>query len=215
MPNVYQPGLLQIRPQYDPDPDTNRTPENVLWFQSVTRTTPTLPDLTNIAHTFDIAWGGSVWLNVGAATKHYTGCVVVDWSSNTGLEYSSVGVHTPDAGLIAGESLPPAVSVLTSIQGATRYRGGHSRSYSPWVGIGAIDTVDPKKLKPSPQANMEAGWGALTGAMSGSGVLGGQLIMIYRFRNNPIRASLEPVVDFVVQPILATQRRRQRKAPHH
>jgi hypothetical protein len=51
--------------------------------------------------------------------------------------------------------------------------------------------------------------------MSASGVLGGQLLVMYKNRSNPATAQLYPVASFTVQQVLATQRRRIRKAAHH
>jgi hypothetical protein len=211
--NVYQPRLLQIRPQYQPDPDSFRVPENVLWFQSVTAGTPTIPNLESIATAFDNAWD-NIWLGWGASDRTYTGCIVTDWSSNTGLEWDNRPTRTPLAGS-NGFSLPYNVAALTSIHIAERFKGGHSRCYGPYVGVGAQDTTDPRKWKDTLSTNTATAWTALTGAMSGSGVLGGQLIMVYRFRNNAVRANVQPVVAFTTQPFFASQRRRQRKAAHH
>lgn len=214
MPNVYQPKLVQIRPQYDTNTDNNDHPENVLWFQNTNPGTPTAADLLQIANDFDGAWK-TFWEQWGAAAKHYTGCVVTDWSSSTGLQHSTVGVFIPDAGAIAGATLPASCAVLMSYSNGQRFKGGHFRSYLPWVSSGILDTVDKNKIAAGSINAIGTGFGTMFSHMQAGLALGGQTMKLYRHRNNPATAALYDVVNYTCQPIIATQRRRLRRVAHH
>lgn len=214
MPNVYQPKLLQIRPQYDTNTDNNDHPENVLWFESTTAGTPTMTNLTNISTRFDSAWS-TFWQQWGSGQKHYTGCVVTDWSSNTGLQFNSVGTFTPDAGAIGGATLPASCAVLLSYSNGQRFKGGHFRTYLPWVSSGILDTVDKNKIAAGSINAIGTGFAAMFASMQADSELGGQTMKLYRHRNDPVRAALYDVVNYTVQPLIATQRRRLRRVAHH
>lgn len=213
MPNVYKPGLLQIKPMYEVDVDSGDHPLNVTWWQSTTLSTPGLADLTTLAAVFDFYWS-AMWSTLGSSAKHYEGCLITDWSSNTGLEYSSVGVWTPTAGSHSGGLAPPNVAVLLSYNSGERFRGGHFRTYFPYIGNVIItgansDTVDPAFINGATTAFVSLGTG-----MNGSGVLGGQSQRLYRHRGSPTLAQLYQIKSFGFQSRLASQRRRLRKAAH-
>lgn len=214
MPNVYQPKLVQIRPQYDTNTDNNDHPENVLWFTNSVATTPSNADLVQITTDFDNHWG-SFWQTWGAAAKHYTGCVVTDWSSSTGLQHTTVGTFTPVAGAIGGASLPASVAILMSYSNGQRFKGGHFRTYLPWVSSGVLDSVDKNMVQAGALSAINSGFSAMFAAMQAGAALGGQTMKLYRHRNDPVRAQLFDVVTFKAQALLATQRRRMRRVPHH
>jgi hypothetical protein len=209
----YLARLLQIRPQYTRDPDTGNHPENVTWWVSGSSGVPTLANLISIAGTFDTAWS-SVFTAYGGDGQ-YLGSQVTDFSSSTGLTYSSVGTLTPVTGG-HGSDLPPNVAALISIYVGERYRGGHPRIYLPYVGQSSITGSTYKdKLDTAIQTAIATAFTNLQTAMSGSGVLGGQDFAVLRKRRVAGAAFTEPMVDFTAQALLASQRRRLRKAPHH
>lgn len=218
MPNVYQPGLIQLRPQYTTGAaDELDTPENVLWYTggNLSAFPLTSIQLAVIGNAFDVAWG-NLWKPMGSATYAYTGSVITDWSISTGQEETSVGTFAPVAGTTSG-ALPSNVSVLTShaANGMPKYRGGHPRTYLPFMGDGHM--VDAFKWDPSEIATVHARWVDLDTAMAsvGSGNGGPYNQSVYRFRNDIAKAHIYPVTGHLVQTRPATQRRRLRKAPHH
>lgn len=208
MPNVYKPGLLQIRPQYTRDPDSGDTPENVTWWLSATTTTPTLADLTSIAGVFDPAWG-ALYASYGTSQADYTGSIITDWSSAAGLEQSTVGFFTPVPGT-KSSATPPQVAILQSFQIQLRWRGGHFRTYYPYVGISSITGTLADKIDPAVITAMEAAYTTVVTDMEGSGILGGQSPRLYKDKNTLATATLYPPTSQTIQSIVATQRRRAR-----
>lgn len=208
MPNVYKPGLLQIRPQYTKDPDSGDTPENVTWWLSGATTTPSLADLTAIAGVFDPAWA-NIFVPYGATAQHYTGSIITDWSSASGLEQSTVGVFTPVAGT-GGNNAPPQVAILQSFQINLRWRGGHFRTYYPYVGVGVLGGFANDTVAGSTVIAMESAYTTLVTDMAASGTLGGQSPRAYKNKTNAATAALYPMVSQHINPIVATQRRRVR-----
>jgi hypothetical protein len=212
-PVVLQPGLLQCRPQYTVDPDSGDHPENVLWFLSGSTSAPTLANLSAIAAVFDPAWA-NMWKTVGASNKNYTGSVWTDFSTVFGLSTSSVGTFTVVPGLHGG-CFPSNVSVLISMHILERWRGGHPRTYLPWISTGCQWASDADQVDPTILATCISAFSAINTATIGSGVLGGQSQRIYREKSNPATAHLMPINSFNISNRFATQRRRLRKAPHH
>lgn len=212
-PVILQPRLLLVKPQYDVDPDTGDVYENILWFQSASAGTPTIANLTAMAAAFDTQWG-VIWAYCGAGARHYNGSVWTDYSTNTGLTYTSVGTFTPTVGS-GGSLIPPNVAVLLSMSNGQRYRGGHFRTYFPWIGTSAISSSDPSLVATGVTSAMTTQFANLNTHTSGSGVLGGQTQVLYRNRHNASTAALFPISSFTVRSRFATQRRRLRKAPHH
>lgn len=209
MPNVYQPGLLQIRPQYDTEIESGDTPENVVWFLSNTHTTPSQADLTEIQATFDTFWAAA-WAEVGSSSAHYTGSVMIDWSSATGLESISVGSFAPIAGATVG-LCPPQVAALVSYLIPLRWRGGHFRTYLPYVSSGVLAAGLSDTIRASSIDSFNTAFNALITNMSANGVLGGQIMVVYKNKTNPATAETFRFFAFILQPLLATQRRRIRR----
>lgn len=209
MPNVYQPGLVQIRPQYTTEIESGDTPENVLWFQSATHSTPTIGNLTTIAETFDTNWS-EVFSSYGGTHGSYLGCIVTDWSSASGLQWNSVGIFEPEAGG-QGNNQPPQVAILVSYQIQLRWRGGHFRTYLPYVGAANITGSQLDQITTALQTTLQTNINTMITAMKDSGVLGGQTLVMYKDKTKPTEATLYQVSTFAVNLVLATQRRRIRK----
>lgn len=213
MGNVYQPGLLQARPQFKVDPDTGDHYENVLWWKSASTTTPTAANLTAIANVFDGFWA-NVFANCANVNYTYLGSIWTDWSSNTGQQITTVGTFSPVTGDLTGGALPNQVAVLISYSTAQRYKGGHPRSYIPWVDKNAQSTSDPSQIRSTVKSAMDSELASLYPAMLASGVLGGQEAVSYRFRTNALKAEIVVINGYATQFTLATQRRRLRKVAH-
>ena len=214
MPNVYKPGLLQIRTQHTQNPDTGDIPENVLWFVSALLTTPTLVQLQAIQGYFDTNWA-PIWQTVGPTNRDYMGSVITDWSSNTGLQSTSVGSFTPAAGTHSSESLPLQVAILLQWEIGVRYKGGHPHTYLPYCSASTQDTSDPSMVLASIRTAVNGGVGAFFTAMLAGGTLGGQTAVVYRHRNDPVNAVFHGIQAFNIASRFATQRRRIRRVAHH
>lgn len=208
MPNVYKPGLLQLRPQYTRDPDSGDTPENVLWFLSGTPTTPTIAQLQAIQAIFDNEFG-NLALNFLATAIDYVGSIITDWSSASGLESSSVGSFTPKVGT-KGTPAPPQVAILQSYQINLRWRGGHFRTYYPYIGTNCLTGTFTDQVNVATTGGISTSYTTMVSAMQGSGVLGGQTMVLYKNKTDPATAATYPVASFTVSGTVATQRRRVR-----
>lgn len=211
---MYKTSLLQIRPRYTPNDVTGHVPENILWFLSAQSSTPGLPQLQAINATFDPLWA-AIYKAYASANNFYTGSVVTDWSSNTGLQYSSVGVFTPVAGTVGGTSHSGQVALLISFQIGVRYKGGHPRCYLPQPSVGATQGVSNDEVTTAVQTNVLTAYNAMIGGMKNNATLGGQTQVIYRHRTDPVNAATFQFASLTVQNQTATQRRRVRRVPHH
>lgn len=211
-PVQYLPSLLQIRAQYDVDAVTGEHPENVLWFVNRSAGTPTLAQLTTIAQTFDAAWA-PVFAAAGSTVYHYTGSIVTDWSSAFGLVWTTVGTYTPHAGGAGGVALPFNSSALISLKTGEHFKGGHFRIYLPYLAANDLGT-NPSWLSSTAISAIQSAFTGVEPAMNSSGVLGGQSQRCYRHRYDPVNKRVDPITVFTVNQMIATQRRRLRKAPH-
>jgi hypothetical protein len=209
MANVYKPGLLQVRPQWQPNPDDSRSPECVLWFLSGSLTPPDGANLIAIQTVFDVYFSAA-WAVVGAGNQTYVGSEITDWSSDAGLASSSVGTFTPASGSGEGGTCPDQVAVLVSWGILLRWKGGHPRTYLPYIGISQLSSTDHNRIQPTVATDCFDALSDMQSEMVGSGVLGGQTQQIYRFRNDPVKAQLYELTGFTVNTELATQRRRIR-----
>lgn len=214
---VPQPGLVQIRPQYN-RVDTESIfgqPENVLWWQGANLAAfPLDPtQLAAVANAFDGHWS-TLWKQVGNGGYQYTGSILTDWSTVTGLEFTSVGVFTPVPGL-GSVNHAASTSVLTSLQsaGSPKYRGGHGRVYLPLIGAQMDDEYN---FQASAITAVQDQWVQVDDSMAAAGSANGGPYsqFIYRFRGDPTKAHIYGVTHRVVQQKAATQRRRLRKAAH-
>jgi hypothetical protein len=211
-PNIYQPKLIQIRPQYSVETDAPDKPENILWFQAGTAGVPTAEQLSTVQGVFDAHWP-SVWGAVAGDVADYTGSVISDWSSNTGAVLSSVGTLTPVTGT-HGSLLPPQVSVLMSYQVALRYKGGHPRTYLPYIGQEVITGTYNDTVVESAATNLQTAWDSFQSYMQTVDVLGGYAPVVYYFKNTVGKAQVGSMTGMSVAPRIATQRRRNRRVAH-
>jgi hypothetical protein len=208
---TYQPGLLQIRPQYtDADASTH---ENVTWWLGATPAAFPLDagQLTTIQAAFDTAWE-TMWGEIGADATHYIGSVVTDWSSAFGLTVDNTG-YTPVAGTHGQES-GSQVSALLSLTGARRYKGGHGRTYLPCVGVDVM--ASGTSLGASPVVSLNSAAVDLQTAMAGIATIDGGAYAwnVYHQKPHIPPPFLEPIVAVVANVRIATQRRRLRKVAH-
>lgn len=213
-PVQYKPGLLQVRPHYNVSDVSGHTPQNVLWFVSANVSTPALGNLNTICNFVDQYWT-AVCCPVMASANHYTGSIVTDFSSNTGLAYSSVGNITPIAGSLTGGSQSAQVCMLISYQIGVRWKGGHPRTYLPYIAESVTQGISGDEVVPTFITQMNTAMNTFISQMKATGVLGGQTLSIYRHKQNPALAQTYPVVTFSVSTQTATQRRRVRRVPHH
>jgi hypothetical protein len=214
MPNVYKPGLIQIKPQYSSGiTDEPDTPENILFWRGATTSEFPLStgQITAIAAVFDPHWG-AMWAEQGSAAYKYTGCVITDWSVDTGIEQSTVGVFAGVSGTLTGVTTGQACMLLSYTSALMpKYRGGHFRSYLPYPSEAAL--TSPYEFTSAAVANVQGGLGTLYNDMllisSADG--GGYYPSLYRFRNDATKAVMYDANSVVVSPVPATQRRRLRK----
>lgn len=216
--NNYINGLVQIRPQYTPGADDRDVPENVTWWKGGFTTGLTLAQAEAIQAAFDTAWA-TMWSQSGASAVSYSGSILTDWSSNTGIENDSVGTFSAIAGTQSGAA-PSQVAALISLTVALRFKGGHGRVYLPNVGTGALS------------GNMDLSTGVVTllnekylllaNAMNAlSTGNGGPFVQqLFRHRNadyptvpTPVPTAV-PIITANANSLLATQRRRLRKVAH-
>jgi hypothetical protein len=214
MANVYKPGLIQVRPRYSVSDVSAHIPENVLWFQAGSVTTPSVANLQSIANTFDPLWG-AVWSVQASSQNHYTGSVVTDWSSNTGLQYNSVGVFTPTIGADGSACQSAQVAILISYQIGVRYKGGHPRTYLPYVATAATQGSSGDEIAPAVITALQTNMNAMISGMKGTTTLNGLTQVIYRHRSSPTLAQAYQFATFTINPQTATQRRRVRRTAHH
>jgi hypothetical protein len=213
MGNVYKPGLLQMRPQYTTSESDADHVENILWFASASTTTPTLAQLVSIADLFDNNWG-PLFATYAPSSASYMGSIITDWSSDLGLSYSTVGSYTPQPGLNGSKPAPLQVSALISYSIPKRYRGGHPRTYLPYVADEVLTGSDNSNITTTITEGIAGDLNTMVSAMKASGILGGQTQVIYLHRNDPVNAAVYEYSSFTVQSLVATQRRRLRKVAH-
>lgn len=214
MPNVYQSGLLQIRPRYTQEVDGDHTENVTWWVGSVTTSNYTLGQLVAIQNTFDPLMS-ALWAPCANSGAQYIGSVITDWTSATGLSNDNTTTFTPVTGSGGGTVAPAQVCILISQHIAQRFRGGHGRIYLPWIGSSGSfnSSTVPSALVTSTNTKLQAlytGMGAISGANGGP-----CLPVVYRYRNSSTLASVHAVTSGNTSNVWATQRRRLRKVPHH
>lgn len=214
----YFNGLVLIKPQYTGN--DRDTPENVTWWKGSFSTGLTLAQMTAIQAIFDPAWG-AMWKEIGAASATYTGSIIQDFSSNTGLEQTSVGVYAGQAGT-QGSDIGSNTACLISHLVAVRFKGGHGRTYLPSCGASAL--TNGKQFVAAQITAVTSGYATLVTNMGGvsSGNGGPFTQQLFRYRNYPgsaahpihTPASLVAVTSNSVSQTPASQRRRVRRASH-
>lgn len=212
MPNVYKPGLIQIRARYTNEFDGDKT-ENVTWWQGAFTSPLTQAQLANIQAVFDVQWP-LMWRIPGATGAQYIGSIATDWSSASGTDNDTTTSLSPVNGQATGLAAAQACMLL-SLQIPLRFKGGHGRVYLPWLGQSAL--ADQKSVTASVVSNVSAEFVALRTNMNAisSGNGGPFSWCVYKFRNDAVKADPILITGGVIQADLATQRRRLRKAPHH
>lgn len=209
MPNVYQPGLIQYRPQYAKEFD-NDTPENIVWLKATSNGPFTLSQLQALQAVLDPAWG-DVWACIGATGRSMTGSVITDWTSSSGLQSNSVGTFVGQPGS-EGAEVPANVAALISWQIAERYRGGHGRVYLPSLGASVI--FNDNFLVASAITALTTQMGNFTLATSTyPGPVGPLSIGVLRARGKATQ-NFQIVHSFEANGQLASQRRRLRRVAH-
>lgn len=216
--NNYFNGLVQIRAQYNASGEDRDVPENVTWWKGAFSTGLSLGQATAIQLAFDTAWA-VMWSQVGVDSVAYAGSVLTDWSSNTGIESTSVGTFAPVDGTQTDRA-PAQAAALISLQVALRFKGGHGRVYLPAIGNSA--TTSAMDLTTGVVTLLNEKYLLLANAMNAisSGNGGPFVQQLFRFRSadyptmpTPVPA-LVPIVAANAQQLLATQRRRLRKVAH-
>lgn len=88
------------------------------------------------------------------------------------------------------------------------------RIYLP--GISDVNKLNDRTWNDSTVSAYTTSYGEVQGAMVAipSSAGGGYDQVFYRFRNNPLKAEILTPDQYLVQPIIAVQRRRNRKAAH-
>jgi hypothetical protein len=142
------------------------------------------------------------------------GSFVTDWSSSVGKQVNNIG-FTPVAGTAGAGFAGAQVACLVSLSDGVRYRGGHGRIYVP--GVSTSYLIDPSHIQNTSISTFNGNFATFLAAMAAisSGDGGGFDLVIYHHRNDVTRAVFVNVVSYSVNALLATQRRRLRKAPHH
>jgi hypothetical protein len=216
-PIQYHPNLVQIRPQYADM--TARVHENVLWFMGSVAQGYSLTQLTAIGTAFGNVMG-QTWAHYGAPNSTYTGEIVTDWTSANGLSSS---VSQPAPGIGTGE-YPANTAILISEKQGIRYKGGHGRIYLPC--LSTLVSTDGINVPAAVQTYYNGQFSSLYNAMLAlSAANGGPCQpVIYRQGTQVVPPTTPPtyqpaftsaVNSYVCSTMLATQRRRLRKAPHH
>jgi hypothetical protein len=216
MPNAYKPGLISYRPQYtSAQPDEPEVPENILWVQtSVPANTIVAANLITLQAHIDPLWA-AVWEVTGSSAYAMVGSIATDWSNDTGVQNSSVGTFTAVDGSVSGAAAGAQVAGLISWVGEwPRYRGGHPRTYLPFVGNAALST--PWEFTTAKQTAANT---AITSYVSGiydytwtiDDVEYTGYVAAFRFRDDPAKAQTYMATSGTLGIQPATQRRRLRK----
>ena len=209
-PTVPQPGLFLIKPQYNTG--TPLQHENIMWWQGPAGTGYTLAQLQAIQTAFDTQFQTVFAAYAGTGNK-YLGCYVQDFSSSTGLSVAQTG--GPFSSASNGNPSPDQVAILISWKTVQRYKGGHGRWYLPGVGTSVMQGAD--SINAATQSAIQGHIQSLQNAMAAvPGSSAGPLnFVIYRHRNGRTGTPQTVVpTGFVVNALVATQRRRLRKAAH-
>lgn len=208
MPTVYMPGLVQIRPQYYTE--AADIAENILWYLGGGTPPYTLSQLLNLQSVFDTNWQ-EVFQAYAATPCTYAGSIITDWSNSAGLQ---TPVSAVDIAGTKGNPIGANTAVLVSLRSPRRYKGGHARVYLPCVGI--TSTASSSTIQAPVVTNTyDAIQNTNTALAAISGANGGPFNReIFRFRNDPAKAFIEIPTEFSVQTVMASQRRRLRKAAH-
>jgi hypothetical protein len=221
MTSPYLSGMVQIRPQYIDSSEYIH--EDVLWWIGTlgTRSNYLASQLTEMQSAFDTGWAG-FWPNIAPNTAHYIGSIVTDFSNDLGLQIGNSGYsHVPGAN--DGAEAPQQAALLVSLHEQQRYKGGHGRIYLPCLYGPFID--DGRTINTGIPPLVASGITDTVNALFALDSTGGGPVNFTVFHT---RTQVEPKTDpptykdpyynvvqsWTVQSVLATQRRRLRKAAH-
>jgi hypothetical protein len=216
-PVQYHPFLVQIRPQVL---DVGlRQHECVVWYTGSVSAGYSLSQLTAIGTAFGNIWA-TTWAHYGEPGASYQSAIVTDWTSNTGL---STTVLQPATGLGTGQ-LAANTAILISEKQGTRYKGGHGRQYLP--SMSAQVTTDGTNVVQAVVSYFNTQFASLITAMAQVTTANGGpcQAVVYRQRTQVVPHTTPPtyqpaftsnILQYACSSMLATQRRRLRKAPHH
>lgn len=211
MAAIYHPGVVAVVPHYNIGRPTNAV--NVTYW-STAASGLTVAQLTVVQTAFDTAWSG-YWHTYACSLNSYVGSIVTDMSSNTGAQAGNA-TYVPVIGAGAATSIPDNCAILMSLKTSTRYRGGKGRLYIP--GQDSLSVMaDGRTVVAGRVTQFQNLWTNVVSAMSGvAGSSGGPynpIVWHKKLRTNP--NTTEAINSVVVSNILASQRRRLRKVPHH
>ena len=146
------------------------------------------------------AWYNDVW------TLHLLG----DTAENVTLmrvfaqnEASSSEVNVLENGVRSGATSPPNVSSLIQKRTAFRGRENHGRFYWPGL-LNDSEVADNGVIDSTRFVNLKESWEQIFDALVGDEL---QPFILHNSDTDPT-----PVTNFVYQPVIATQRRRLRRA---
>lgn len=205
--NVYQPKLIQVRTLFTVEGSGDH-PENITWW--LQSTTPvTSANLSTMQGIVDTDYA-AFWANaVGSSSAQYIGSIISSWESNTGPVVDSVGSVAPTTGTKSGLAAAQVCALMSGV-GPLRYRGGHPRIYLPHIAQSILQ--DDRSLTAAAVSDLGAGWLAFGSAMAAS--TPSWVTVNYRYRNDPLKAVIEPITNYNPNSIIATQRRRVRHVAH-
>jgi hypothetical protein len=209
--SIYHAGVVQVVPHYNIGRPTNAV--NVIYF-STAAIGLTAAQLNVVRTAFDTAWSTG-WKTISHTAVSYVGSVVTDMSSNTGLQVSNTG-YTPVPGSAGGNVVTDSVAYLISLKTAIRYKGGHGRIYIPGAATGELNN-DGRTLQSGTVPFLQALWDNTVTAMTAiAGSAGGPYTPIVWHKKLAAGPNTtELVLGAVASNVLASQRRRLRKVPHH
>lgn len=195
---------------------------NILYFKYAT-TAPTDIELQTFGNLVLTEWGDDFAGQVGSQyqLQHIQ---TIDLTSSTAAEGVSSG--TPQSGTDGGTDLAAGTALVISQRIQRRYRGGHPRVYIAGMTSAALNTS--QAWTAATVANVQAAWvnfitGVIAGAPAGWG--GIQQVNVsywqgftnHTYPSGRVRAIpnprpggpiTDPIIDYVVNPKVASQRRR-------
>lgn len=211
MAAIYKSGVVLIIPKYDLGQPNNAA--NVLaWNTGAVGLT--VAQLTAVQSSFDTAWS-AWWKAMSPNTNRYMGSWVIDMAGATANQVTNSG-YTPAAGTGGGTSWGDQQCALISLRTQNRYRGGHGRVYIGGLNSSAMN-ADGHTLSATAKSSITTGWNNTANALLAlSGAAGGPYTPIVWHKHwTAFPNTTENVVGIVVNDVLATQRRRQRKVTRH
>jgi hypothetical protein len=204
---------VQIKPTWIDE--QLRTHLCVTWWQAGSSGSPiSLASLQQIQTAVNTPFN-TTYLAYLSNNWKYTGCIVTDYQSNTGLQATNSS-FTPVTGTDSAGMCPAQSAVLISLYTRDRYRGGHGRIY--WPGSTAERLNNSDFWGVAITGEITTIWNAIGSALGGIAAPLGpvtQVVLRNRRLTKPGGAYMDAAYAFQVQSKMATQRRRLRKAAHH